>query len=195
MHTDTITDEFRTLKATFSTQNIREIIDTASEKKLEHYFEFLLNEERINLADIHMYKKEYFINDTQLILNNKDAASVLKSYFMDYINENEPKSKECNPLGVVYLAGVEHVPDISGLFLTLHVNDTLVLEKEERNPYDKNAIRVSTQYSKKLGYIPKRLNFFPSYMLEHNMNLIARIVKLRWSEKGYSIKIMVSLDV
>lgn len=60
---------------------------------------------------------------------------------------------------VFYLAGVRHYLGCEGVqcprSIPVDENEELLLEREESNPYDKNAIRVLNYRKKLLGYIPR----------------------------------------
>ena len=192
---DRVRSELRALKATLNTEISGTILKKENQKKLRKYFHSLLKQERIDFRDIFLYKKESLLEDESMILDYADASEALLRLFELYIQENEPRKDEKIPLGTFYIAGTKYTADMADIFKNLHVDDSLHVSLEKNNPYDKNAIKISTKEGKKLGYLPKRLNYFPSYMLERKLTLHARLVKLRWSLQGYDVKVLLSCEV
>ena len=56
-----------------------------------------------------------------------------------------------------YVAGTTHLKDKSVLE-TIKVDDSLILQREDTNKYDSNAILVLNEEKKKLGYVPEKDN-------------------------------------
>lgn len=58
-----------------------------------------------------------------------------------------------------YLAGVRHYLGCDGdscsKSILVSIGDIVIFEREENNPYDKNAIRVLNEQKKLLGYVPR----------------------------------------
>lgn len=58
-----------------------------------------------------------------------------------------------------YLAGVRHYLGCDGDSCSkstlVSIGDIVIFEREENNPYDKNAIRVLNEQKKLLGYVPR----------------------------------------
>ncbi|MEA3521881.1 MAG: HIRAN domain-containing protein, partial [Campylobacterota bacterium] len=90
-------------------------------------------------------------------------------------------------MGIFYIAGTQHVSNMSELFPTLKINDTVKLIREKENPYDAKAVKVITGNGEKLGYIPRNFNHFPAFMMDNEEILLGEIRKLQWEQERFSI--------
>ncbi|MGB0712217.1 MAG: HIRAN domain-containing protein [Gammaproteobacteria bacterium] len=79
-------------------------------------------------------------------------------------------------LQMVGLAGYRHheAPDLDGM---LREGESLELIAEPDNPHDPHAVMVAWR-GRKLGYLPRGANLFPSVMLGRGRSLYARVAGL-----------------
>ncbi|MGB0722037.1 MAG: HIRAN domain-containing protein [Gammaproteobacteria bacterium] len=77
----------------------------------------------------------------------------------------------------VGLAGYRHheAPDLDGF---LCAGQSLELIAEPDNPHDPHAVMVAWR-GRKLGYLPRGANLFPSVMLGRGRALFARVVRVQ----------------
>lgn len=78
---------------------------------------------------------------------------------------------QTSPLaGFRYYAG-------KAVWRSMHEGDALALVREPTNAWDAKAIRVEWQ-GYKLGYVPRRANTMLARLMDHHVQLKARIVRL-----------------
>lgn len=82
-----------------------------------------------------------------------------------------------------YIAGFQyyHGPEIEAL---LRVNDMLSLKREPHNPHDCYAVEVFRN-DVKLGYLPREENKVIARMIDQEMSLKGRIIKIKPEEHAY----------
>ena len=76
------------------------------------------------------------------------------------------------------IAGTRHCPDITKCLKIININDTLILELDLENKYDKNAIKVILNKNGKkyhLGYVPRYYTKELSQLLKKNIKYSAMI--------------------
>jgi hypothetical protein len=161
---------------------------------LTEYFLFQLQNNNLELEDILEYKKLYRIEEENIIFSPKELSitcAKLLCFHLKYISI--PDETQGTFIGSVYLAGTQHVHNISELYNKLQISDKVQLVREKNNPFDAKAVKITTCDNEKLGYIPAKHNLFISQMLDFDISLTAQIRKLVWDEKYVNIKIMIYL--
>ena len=158
---------------------------------LSQYFKSLLQQESISLEDIAQYKERYKIVNNSISFSYKSLAKECAKLFCKYLKEVIlPDASQGMFVGTVYLAGTQYAPDITEIYKNLHIGDSVKIVREKENPHDSKAVKVLTLKDEQLGYIPARHNLFLSQMLDFGKAVNGQIRKLRWDERGISIKIM-----
>ena len=161
-------------------------------KDLYKYFKSLLEQEQISFDDIAKFKEQYRLRDKFISIAPKSLAQECAKLFCYYLkNIVLPDNTQGLFIGSVYLAGTRYVPDIVEICKELHIGDSVKIEREKENPYDKKAIKVFTKEGKKLGYIPAKHNLFLSQMVDFGRYLIAEVRKIKWDKSSIDIKIMI----
>ncbi|PIE42426.1 MAG: DNA-binding protein [Gammaproteobacteria bacterium] len=61
----------------------------------------------------------------------------------------------------------------------LRVGQQLILKREPRNDYDKNAIEICTRQGDKLGYVPKHHNRIIAALMDQNCPICAHITAIQ----------------
>ncbi len=74
-----------------------------------------------------------------------------------------------------YVAGTTHVDGIEELEPFLKPGDRLDFYREPQNPYDNNAIKITTVEGIKIGYVPKRDNLIFSRLMDAGKLIFGRI--------------------
>lgn len=157
---------------------------------VEH-FKHSLEESAISIEDIVRYQSEVRIDNNAFLLNTDSAANCAAALFIHYVQEvMTPDSSLGIYMGMFYIAGAQHISDMSEKIQLLKINDRVEVIHEPLNPYDSKALKIIASSGVKIGYIPKALNLFPYQMINNGENLIGQIKKLVWAENRYSIKVM-----
>jgi hypothetical protein len=165
-------------------------------KSMQKYFLAQIKNGDITESSVHSFMELYKLPNKSLLLTRKQLAQTVAELFYFYLKEIKlPDSSLGICLGEFYIAGTQYANNISELIQSLELNERVVLVLEEDNPYDAKAVKVSTSTNNKLGYIAKRLNHVPSYMLKNGENLFGVIKKLEWKNGSFDIKIMLYCKV
>ena len=165
-------------------------------KSIQKYFLSEIKNGVITESAIYNFMELYKIPNKSLLLSPKQLAKTVAELFYFYLKEIKlPESSLGICLGEFYVAGTQYASNMSELIQSLQINDRIVLISEEDNPYDKKAIKVMSSENQKLGYIAKRLNHIPSYILQNGENLFGVIKKLEWKNGSFDIKIMLYCEV
>lgn len=155
------------------------------------HFKHALEESDICIDDIVRYQSEVRIDNNVFLLNIDSAANCAAELFIHYLQEiMTPDSSLGIYMGMFYIAGTQHISDISEKIQLLKLNDRIEVIHESLNPYDAKALKIMTSTGIKIGYIPRALNIFPYEMIDNGEKLIGQIKKLVWTENSYSIKVM-----
>lgn len=90
--------------------------------------------------------------------DRKEMVALLKQH--GAVDEDDGKDEEINPVNTVIvpefkIAGTFAVATRSELASSISAGNRLRLFREPKNEYDKNAIRIEDENSRKLGYVPK----------------------------------------
>ena len=158
---------------------------------LVYYFKKEYKEERITLDTIDAFTTLYRLSTDTLYLHPKKIAKQVTKLFLYYLkNIKLPDMQLGVPMGEFYIAGTNYISDISEVMQKLQINERVKIISEKKNPYDKNAVKIISETDVKLGYLPKRFNNFPAYMLEYKVELFGIIKKLQWDVNSYNIKVI-----
>ncbi len=74
-----------------------------------------------------------------------------------------------------YVAGTTHIEGMEELEPHLNIDDRLEFLREPDNPYDNQAIKISTSNGVKIGYIPKQDNVIFSRLMDAGKLIFGRI--------------------
>lgn len=155
------------------------------------HFKHALEESDICIDDIVRYQSEVRIDNNVFLLNIDSAANCAAELFIHYLQDiMTPDSSIGIYMGMFYIAGTQHISDISEKIQLFNLNDRVEVIHESLNPYDPKALKIMTSTGIKIGYIPRALNIFPYEMINNGEKLIGQIKKLVWKENSYSIKVM-----
>ena len=195
MFTNTLESYFKTMIEAMPLQQQKRLSRCKKSSKefidLSQYFKSLLQLESISLENIAEYKEQYKIVDDSVAFSHKSLAKECAKLFCKYLREVVlPDAKQGVFIGSVYLAGTQYTPNITEIYKELHIGDSVAIVREKENPHDAKAVKVLTLKDEKLGYIPARHNLFLSQMLDFGEAVNGEIRKLKWDERGVSIKIM-----
>jgi len=159
------------------------------------YFQKKLDDNEINIELIYEFMDTYNLEKNLTLINPSKTADKLARLFLFYIKDIKlPDLSLGVCMGEFYIAGTQFIDNISELIQELNLNDKVNLIHEKNNPYDIRAVKILTSQNIKLGYMPKNMNHFPSFMLENNAELFGVIKKLDWQQDNVSIKIMLYCD-
>ncbi|QOY55700.1 HIRAN domain-containing protein [Candidatus Sulfurimonas marisnigri] len=164
-------------------------------KSIRKYFLKKIKDGDINTDDIHSFMELYRLPTKSLLIEQKKLSKITAKLFLHYLKEIKlPDSSFGVCLGEFYLAGTQFIDNMSELIQSLQINDKVVVVSEKNNPYDNRAVKVLTTDNIKLGYLPKKMNYTPSYILGNGNELFGFIKKLEWDKERFSIKIMLYLN-
>lgn len=168
-----------------------------------------LIETRIQAAtNLQQFKDEFdsldeeFINDA---INTEMVGSVRRALNALLIKENNKEKKyvEVNEsmqieghvkdvfLFNMNIAGTAHV-DMSEVYNKLLEDDMLYLKREPGNPYDSNAIQITTIEGYVLGYIPKANNYILKNLMDKGKYLYGHVKEISDDYNHINIDIYLS---
>ena len=154
-------------------------------KDLIEGFAFQIKKQNLNAKDVMDYINAYQLKEQKISLGPRALAKQCVGLFLYHLKEIIlPDPEMGTQIGFFYIAGTAHVSNIEEFFESLQINETVSIVREENNPFDKRAIKVTTESGQKLGYIPKIHNHFPSQMIDNGSKLVGQVKKLRWKEEG-----------
>ena len=84
------------------------------------------------------------------------------------------------------VAGTRHCPDVKKCLKLISVNDKLILELDQNNLYDKNALKVILIKNNKyyhLGYVPRYYSKELTELLKNNVEYSAMVQSLNFESK------------
>jgi hypothetical protein len=160
-------------------------------KNICKYFQGKVQNHEINIDDIYKYMQLYKLSTENLLVDQSKLSKKLANFFINYLRYIKlPNNKLGTYMGEFYIAGTNFVENMSELIQDIQLNDKVKVVAESNNPYDVKAVKVLTENNKKLGYIPKNKNHFPSSMLQNGEKLLGQIKKLEWEQDEFIIRIM-----
>lgn len=110
-------------------------------------------------------------------LTKKDESAIAVIGKHDLGNIVKPLIREIHLLDS-YVAGTTYLKDKSVLE-AIQIGDTLTLQREDDNKYDKKAILVLNEEKKKLGYVPEKDNIVFARLMDAGKLLKAKIVDIQ----------------
>lgn len=141
------------------------------------------------------YCTEHQLTDAPIGLGKHGLAQQLSYVFTHYVNTRiEPD----NALGLclleTYLNGCEYVTSLSDTYTCLTAGDRLMVVHEKPNPFDDNALLVSTEQGEKLGYIPRKHNTIPAFLSKQDKRLFAILKRKTWDVSGHQLKVLLYVE-
>jgi hypothetical protein len=125
--------------------------------------------------------------ENELAKVNENTVSVIQNHELGEIIK--PLIREIY-LFDTYVAGTTHLKDKSVLE-AIKLDDTLVLQREDANRYDSNAILILNEEKRKLGYVPAKDNIVFARLMDAGKILKAKITKI--TQKGDYTQISVGI--
>ena len=77
-----------------------------------------------------------------------------------------------------YVAGCYHIEEINLYLADLVVEHRLTLQREPKNSHDPNAIIVLDPQNRKLGYLPQKINLYPSRLMDAGKLLYGKVTAI-----------------
>ena len=188
-------NEFKVLFELLTKKQCQKLIKKGSKHKeypsIIQHFNQKLKEETLCIKDLKTYQDLYKLPSDTFLINLDIASETAAKLFIHYLQEIITPDRSLGIcMGEFYITGTQYINDMSELIQELNINDQVQVVSEPKNPYDHKAVKVLTKDNVKLGYIPKSLNNFPSYMLENDEKLFGLIKRAQWREENFSIKVM-----
>ncbi len=127
---------------------------------------------------------ETYVGDLQQ--NIKEIEEVLnkKNYKLELIEEREnDEDYDTGILENIEVAGIYYLPNIALDEIEIYgkVGKELWLEREPRNKYDENAVRVEL-FSRKIGYVPREEAEFVAELMDRYATVYCTISKITGSK-------------
>ena len=123
----------------------------------------------------------------ELTVKSKDMVALMSDHSIGELIK--PLSHEILLFGS-YIAGTSHISDQS-IFDNLEAGNKLILQREPDNRFDKNAILVLDEKSRKLGYIPEKDNLVFARLMDAGKYLTAKITDI---DRDYTVP-RISIDI
>lgn len=141
------------------------------------------------------YITEYQLANAPIGLGEHGLAQQLSYVFAHYVNSRiEPD----NALGLclleTYLNGCEYVTTLADSYTRLIAGDRLCIVHEKSNPFDDNALLVTTMLGEKLGYIPRKHNTIPAFLSKQDKTLFAILKRKAWDTSGHQLKVLLYVE-
>lgn len=151
-----------------------------SEKLFPVFSSRLPDKKRKGISEI-LKKYNLYEYDEYMLLKNSGARLPIDTLeFIDPIFDNEqPVSR------YFYVAGARHHMPCCGEECTKKIdikeNEKLILCLEPENPYDENAVIITTSNNQVIGYIPRYYSKQVTKMIKDNRNVTCTVIEFNKS--------------